>query len=86
MNEKDNKYESSLYTARRDDRRVGGAGALTSGTRDTTPRWSPDGKWIAFVRPDEKDTPQIFLLPIARRGSAGADGPAEGRGRPGLVA
>jgi dipeptidyl aminopeptidase/acylaminoacyl peptidase len=62
VNEKDNKYEHALYT-------VPAAGAaapqrLTSGTRDTSPRWSPDGKWIAFVRPDEKDTPQIFLLPM----------------------
>jgi dipeptidyl aminopeptidase/acylaminoacyl peptidase len=62
VNEKDNKYESAIYT-------VGAAGGvppqrITSGTRDTTPRWSPDGKWIAFVRPNDKDTPQIFLLPM----------------------
>ncbi len=24
---------------------------LTSGSRDTAPRWSPDGKYLAFVRP-----------------------------------
>src|SRR5258708_25415409 len=23
---------------------------LTSGSRDTTPRWSPDGKYLAFAR------------------------------------
>ena len=62
VNEKDNKYESSLYT-------VPAAGGLaparvTGGTRDTSPRWSPDGKWIAFLRPNDKDTPQIFLLPM----------------------
>jgi dipeptidyl aminopeptidase/acylaminoacyl peptidase len=62
VNEKDNKYEHALYS-------VPAAGAsaprrITGGTRDTSPRWSPDGKWIAFVRPDEKDTPQIFLLPM----------------------
>src|SRR5262245_19856238 len=55
VNEKDNKYEASLYTTR-----VSGEGApqrLTNCTRDTSPRWSPDAKWLAFVRPDEKDTP-----------------------------
>jgi Tol biopolymer transport system component len=62
VNEKDNKYESALFS-------VAAAGAappqrITAGTRDTTPRWSPDGKWIAFVRPNDKDTPQIFLLPM----------------------
>jgi dipeptidyl aminopeptidase/acylaminoacyl peptidase len=61
VNEKDNKYESSLYTVATS----GGAPVrVTAGTRDTTPRWSPDGKWIAFVRPNEKDTPQIHLLPM----------------------
>ena len=69
VNEKDNKYESSLYT-------VPAAGGttpvrITGGTRDTTPRWSPDGKWIAFVRPNDKETPQIFLLPM-RGGEARA--------------
>src|SRR3954471_16432341 len=57
VNEKDNKYESALYTVP-----AGGAAApmrVTAGTRDTTPRWSPDGKWIAFVRPNEKDTAQV---------------------------
>ena len=61
VNEKDNKYESSIYT-------VPAAGdstplRVTGGTRDTTPRWSPDGKWIAFIRPDDKDTGQVHLLP-----------------------
>jgi Periplasmic component of the Tol biopolymer transport system len=62
VNEKDNKYESSLYTVP-----AAGGGApsrVTGGTRDSTPRWSPDGKWIAFVRPNDKDIPQIFLLPM----------------------
>jgi dipeptidyl aminopeptidase/acylaminoacyl peptidase len=69
VNEKDNKYESALYTVP-----ASGAAAparMTAGTRDTTPRWSPDGRWIAFLRPDEKDTPQIFLLPM-RGGEARA--------------
>jgi dipeptidyl aminopeptidase/acylaminoacyl peptidase len=64
VNEKANRYETSLSIVATD-----GAQAprrLTSGTRDTTPRWSPDGKQIAFVRAIEKDgkpqPPQIYLL------------------------
>ena len=63
VNEKDNKYESSIYMI------AGTSGEsaarpLTSGKHDLSPRWSPDDKWLAFVRPDEKDTPQIWVLPI----------------------
>jgi dipeptidyl aminopeptidase/acylaminoacyl peptidase len=63
VNEKDNKYESSVYTVPA----AGGAPPvrLTGGTRDTTPRWAPDGKWLAFVRPDDKDTPQLYLLSMS---------------------
>lgn len=61
VNEKDNKYESSLYTVATS----GGAPIrVTAGVRDTTPRWSPDGKWIAFIRPNDKDTAQVHLLPM----------------------
>jgi dipeptidyl aminopeptidase/acylaminoacyl peptidase len=48
VNEKENRYESSLYAVPAD-----GSAAprrLTSGIRDTTPRWSPDGRLLAFVR------------------------------------
>ena len=41
---------------------------LTRGTRDTTPRWSPDGKLLAFVRVPEKDgrpdSPQLFMISL----------------------
>ena len=40
---------------------------LTSGTRDSSPRWSPDGKSLAFVRSAETpgSFPQLYLLPMA---------------------
>src|SRR5436190_15402128 len=49
VNEKENRYETSLFV-------VPTSGSepprrLTSGLRDTSPRWSPDGKRLAFVRP-----------------------------------
>src|SRR5450755_5042766 len=48
VNEKENRYETSLYavpsTGSEPPRR------LTSGIRDAGPRWSPDGSRIAFVR------------------------------------
>ena len=44
----------------------GPARQLTSGPRDTSPAWSPDGKMLAFVRASEKDgktqPAQIYLL------------------------
>ena len=64
VDEKKDQYDTSLWIARTD-----GAEAprqLTVGTRDTGPRWSPDGRRIAFVRAVEKDgrpqPPQIHVL------------------------
>lgn len=37
---------------------------LTRGSRDGTPAFSPDGRWIAFLRPDEDKRPQIHVLPV----------------------
>jgi dipeptidyl aminopeptidase/acylaminoacyl peptidase len=44
-------------------------GAMTSprpftvGPKDTSPRWSPDGRWLAFVS-DKGDEPQVFVAPL----------------------
>jgi len=53
VNEKENRYEASIFVAP-----ATGSEAprrITSGIRDTAPRWSPDGKQIVFVRAPEKD-------------------------------
>jgi dipeptidyl aminopeptidase/acylaminoacyl peptidase len=64
VNEKENRYESSLFT-------VPASGAesprrLTSNIRDTSPRWAPDGTHLAFLRAIEKDgkaqPAQVYLL------------------------
>ncbi|MFY7070473.1 alpha/beta fold hydrolase [Nocardiopsis changdeensis] len=36
---------------------------LTRGDRDRSPVFSPDGRWIAFLRPDGDKRPQIHVLP-----------------------
>src|SRR5947207_11464074 len=42
---------------------------LTKGDHDSTPRWSPDGKFLLFSRATEKDgkpeRPQLSILPMA---------------------
>jgi len=64
VNEEKDDYESSLWVVP-----ASGAEAprrLTSGLRDTAPRWAPDGKQLAFVRATERDgraqPSQIYLL------------------------
>jgi dipeptidyl aminopeptidase/acylaminoacyl peptidase len=42
---------------------------LTKGDHDSTPRWSPDGNFLLFLRATEKDgkpeRPQLSILPMA---------------------
>ena len=62
VNEKEDRYDTSLWMVE-----TSGSAEprqMTSGPRDTAPRWSPDGQTLAFLRAGEKDPAQIYLLPM----------------------
>src|SRR5689334_15490491 len=67
VNEKKEGYNTSIWSVRTD----GGEEPhqLTKGEHDSSPRWSPDGKFLVFVRASEKDgkpdAPQLSILPMA---------------------
>jgi dipeptidyl aminopeptidase/acylaminoacyl peptidase len=67
VNEKKEGYNTSIWS-------VPTAGGeephqLTKGDHDSTPCWSPDGKYLLFLRATEKDgkpeSPQLSILPMA---------------------
>src|ERR1700737_2812644 len=67
VNEKKEGYNTSIWS-------VSTAGGeephqLTKGDHDSTPRWSPDGKYLLLVRTTEKDgksePSQLSILPLA---------------------
>jgi dipeptidyl aminopeptidase/acylaminoacyl peptidase len=67
VNEKKDGYNTSIWS-------VPAAGGeaphqLTKGDHDMAPRWSPDGKFLLFLRATEKDQkpepPQLATLPMA---------------------
>ncbi|PMP76934.1 MAG: S9 family peptidase, partial [Chloroflexus aggregans] len=37
---------------------------FTRGKHDRQPRWSPDGKWLAFVSHRDDEHGQIYLIPV----------------------
>lgn len=41
-----------------------GAVRWTAGDHDSSPALSPDGRWLAFLRHDEKDRPQVAVAPV----------------------
>jgi dipeptidyl aminopeptidase/acylaminoacyl peptidase len=67
VNENKEGYNSSIWTVP-----TAGGGAphqITKGDHDSTPRWSPDGKYLLFLRATEKngkpEPPQLAILPMA---------------------
>jgi len=67
VNEKADTYDTSIWIVNANG--TDGPRRLTGSTRDTAPRWSPDGRHLAFVRAPEKDgkvlPPQIHILTMA---------------------
>jgi len=63
VNEKKDGYSTAIWTV---STASGETRQLTNGPRDTTPRWSPDGKFLVFVRAPEisgrTEPPQLFML------------------------
>jgi dipeptidyl aminopeptidase/acylaminoacyl peptidase len=37
---------------------------FTRGPRDTMPRFSPDGRWLAFLRARDEGEPQLHVMPV----------------------
>ncbi len=71
-------YRSQIMVAELDG---GEPQAFTQGGKDGSPRFSPDGNTIAFVRPDDADRKQLWLISAsggeARRLTSVAGGVAE---------
>jgi len=65
VNKKKDGYETAVWVVPADGSEA--PRAFTGGPLDASPRWSPDGKWIAFTRAVEKDgkpqPPQLYVIP-----------------------
>ena len=84
VNEKKEGYNTSIWSVPM----AGGEEPhqLTKGDHDSTPRWSPDGKYLLFLRATEKDgkpePPQLSILPMAGGDSFSFTDLPKGAGNP----
>ncbi len=66
VNARKDGYDTAIWSV---SPATGESHQLTAGPRDSSPRWSPDGKYLCFVRVPEKDgrpdAPQLFMLAMA---------------------
>jgi len=66
VNDRKEEYSTAIWTVAT---ATGETRQLTNGPRDTTPRWSPDGKYLVFVRSPEvsgrTEPPQLFMLAMS---------------------
>src|SRR5688572_29635853 len=64
VNDKKEGYDTALWLVDADGSTA--ARPFTAGPRDLSPRWSPDGRWLAFTRAGEKEgkprEPQIHVI------------------------
>ncbi len=58
---KQDRYESSIWTVATDGT---SPRRLTTGPDDISPRWSPDGTTLAFLRSTDRKPSQLWLLPL----------------------
>lgn len=56
MDKEENAYQTNIVVWEGDAAR-----RYTSGEKDTSPRWSPDGRWLAFLS-DRGDKKQIYVM------------------------
>jgi dipeptidyl aminopeptidase/acylaminoacyl peptidase len=84
VDRQENGYQSAIWLAPAGAGAYASARPFTAGThRDTSPRWSPDGRFLAFLSDRAGEKSQVYLVPVdggeARqltRAPNGADAPA----------
>jgi dipeptidyl aminopeptidase/acylaminoacyl peptidase len=59
VDRQNNSYRRALYLVASAD---GSARRFSRGKSDYQPRWSPDGRWLAFVSTRDDDSGQIYLI------------------------